>query len=121
MERKIVTVLFCGIAGSTGIADRLDPEELREVMGGWFGRARAEIEAQGGTVEKYIGFLAASVAGFDQLAMTVYAATTRLDLADALIAAGRADEVPAVLDKAGVTLARVGHRPARERLEALRT
>jgi len=58
-----VTALFCDVAGSTSLAERLDPEELREVMGGWFATARAEIEAQGGTVEKYIGDAVMAVFG----------------------------------------------------------
>jgi class 3 adenylate cyclase/tetratricopeptide (TPR) repeat protein len=31
-ERKLVTVLFCDLAGSTAIAERLDPEEYRELL-----------------------------------------------------------------------------------------
>jgi class 3 adenylate cyclase len=55
VERKVVTVLFTDVTGSTQLADRLDIEELREVMSEWFAAVRAEIEAQGGIVEKYIG------------------------------------------------------------------
>jgi len=47
-----VTVLFTDVTGSTQLADRLDVEELRDVMSEWFTAVRAEIEAQGGTVEK---------------------------------------------------------------------
>jgi class 3 adenylate cyclase len=63
VERKVVTVLFTDVTGSTQIADRLDAEELREVMGEWFAAVRAEIEAQGGTVEKYIGDAVMAVFG----------------------------------------------------------
>jgi len=62
-ERKIVTVLFTDVAGSTELADRLDPEELREVMSAWHQAMRSEIEAQGGTVEKYIGDAVMAVFG----------------------------------------------------------
>jgi class 3 adenylate cyclase len=54
-ERKLVTVLFADIAGSTVLADHLDPERLRSVMRQYFVAMREEIEAQGGTVEKFIG------------------------------------------------------------------
>ncbi len=62
-ERKIVTVLFADVAGSTALADRLDPEELREVMSAWYAAVRSEIESQGGTVEKYIGDAVMAVFG----------------------------------------------------------
>jgi class 3 adenylate cyclase len=54
-ERKLVTVLFADVTSSTALGERLDPEELKEVMAAWFGAMRAEIEAEGGTVEKFIG------------------------------------------------------------------
>jgi class 3 adenylate cyclase/tetratricopeptide (TPR) repeat protein len=63
VERKVVTVLFTDVTGSTQLADRLDVEELREVMSEWFAAIRAEIEAQGGTVEKYIGDAVMAVFG----------------------------------------------------------
>jgi class 3 adenylate cyclase len=54
-ERKVVTVLFADVTSSTALGERLDPEELKDVMAAWFGAMRAEIEAEGGTVEKFIG------------------------------------------------------------------
>jgi class 3 adenylate cyclase/tetratricopeptide (TPR) repeat protein len=54
-ERKLVTVLFADVTGSTAIGERLDPEELRAVLDAYFGAMREEIEAEGGTVEKFIG------------------------------------------------------------------
>ena len=54
-ERRIVTVLFADVTGSTGLGERLDPERLQELMGAYFGAMREEIEAEGGTVEKFIG------------------------------------------------------------------
>ena len=62
-ERKLVTVLFADVTGSTELADRLDAEELRDVMSAWFAAVRAEIETQGGTVEKYIGDAVMAVFG----------------------------------------------------------
>jgi class 3 adenylate cyclase len=54
-ERKLVTILFADLTGSTGLGERLDPERLSEVMRAYFDAMRAEIEAEGGTVEKFIG------------------------------------------------------------------
>ena len=54
-ERKLVTVLFADVTGSTKLGEQLDPEELREVMNSFFEAMRGEIEAEGGTVEKFIG------------------------------------------------------------------
>jgi class 3 adenylate cyclase/predicted ATPase len=53
--RKTVTVLFCDLAGSTELGERLDPELLRNLMGRWHETMRVEIERHGGTVEKFIG------------------------------------------------------------------
>ncbi len=54
-ERKLVTVLFADVTGSTTLGERLDPERLREVLETFFAAMREEIEAEGGTVEKFIG------------------------------------------------------------------
>ncbi len=62
-ERKRVTILFADVAGSTGLGEQLDPERLREVMDSFFGAMRREIEAEGGTVEKFIGDAVVAVFG----------------------------------------------------------
>ena len=62
-ERKRVTVLFADLAGSTGLGEQLDPEHLREVTDSFFQTMRAELEAEGGTVEKYIGDAVMAVFG----------------------------------------------------------
>ncbi len=54
-ERKLVTVLFADVTGSTTLGEQLDPESLREVLETFFAAMREEIEAEGGTVEKFIG------------------------------------------------------------------
>src|SRR5207342_1623015 len=53
--RKTVTVVFCDVAGSTPLAERLDPESMREVMSRFFEEMRTVLEAHGGTVEKFVG------------------------------------------------------------------
>jgi class 3 adenylate cyclase/tetratricopeptide (TPR) repeat protein len=54
-ERKLVTVVFADVIGSTALGERLDAEQLKEVMEAWFAAMRGEIEAEGGSVEKFIG------------------------------------------------------------------
>src|SRR6266852_4824956 len=54
-ERRHLTVLFCDLAGSTGIAAQLDPEEWRETVGGYHRAAAEAITRFGGYVAKYLG------------------------------------------------------------------
>ena len=61
--RKVVTVLFCDVAGSTALGERLDPEALRVVMARYFDIAKAAIERHGGTLEKFIGDAVMAVFG----------------------------------------------------------
>ncbi len=62
-ERRIVTVLFADITGSTPLGEELDPEDLQEVLGAYAEAMRDEIEAEGGTVEKFIGDAVMAVFG----------------------------------------------------------
>ncbi|MGZ8438782.1 MAG: hypothetical protein ACXWXR_09635, partial [Candidatus Limnocylindrales bacterium] len=50
-ERKLVTLLFADVSGSTRLGEMLDAEVVRELMGEYFALARDEIEGLGGTVE----------------------------------------------------------------------
>ena len=54
-ERKVVTVLFCDLVGSTELAERSDPEDVRALLSPYYHRVRTELEHFGGTVEKFIG------------------------------------------------------------------
>jgi class 3 adenylate cyclase len=62
-QRKVVTVLFCDVTGSTSLGEQLDPEALRTVMARYFETARTAIERHGGTVEKFIGDAVMAVFG----------------------------------------------------------
>ena len=54
-ERKVVTVLFADLVGSTAQADQRDPEDVRATLVPFYQRMRAELERFGGRVEKFIG------------------------------------------------------------------
>src|SRR5213080_183848 len=54
-ERKLVTVLFTDIVGSTAKAENMDPEDVRARLAPYYVRLRTELEHFGGTVEKFIG------------------------------------------------------------------
>ncbi len=62
-ERRLVTVLFADITGSTPLGEELDPEDLQDVLGAYADAMRQEIEAEGGTVEKFIGDAVMAVFG----------------------------------------------------------
>jgi class 3 adenylate cyclase/tetratricopeptide (TPR) repeat protein len=54
-ERRQLTVVFCDLVGSTALSARLDPEDLRAVIGAYHRCAAAVIERAGGFVAKYMG------------------------------------------------------------------
>ncbi|MFN8232374.1 MAG: ABC transporter substrate-binding protein [Actinomycetota bacterium] len=54
-ERRVVTVLVADLVGSTALGERLDPEELRVVVGDAVARMVGAVEAFGGTVKDLAG------------------------------------------------------------------
>src|SRR2546423_2011130 len=54
-ERKLVTVLFADITGSTTLGERFDPERWRGLLQRFFSVLTSTIEAWGGTVQKFMG------------------------------------------------------------------
>ena len=54
-ERKVVSVLFVDLVGSTAQADRRDPEDVRAMLRPFYDGLRVDIERYGGRVEKFIG------------------------------------------------------------------
>jgi class 3 adenylate cyclase/tetratricopeptide (TPR) repeat protein len=65
--RKVVTIVFADVTGSTALGERLDPEALRRVMGRYFDEMARVIERHEGTVEKFIGDAVMAVFGIPQL------------------------------------------------------
>src|SRR5262249_17617183 len=65
--RKVVTVLFCDVAGSTALGEAVDPEALPTLLGRYFDGMKAIVERHGGTVEKFIGDAVMAVFGVPQV------------------------------------------------------
>jgi class 3 adenylate cyclase len=54
-ERRQLTVMFCDLVGSTALSARLDPEELREVIGAYHRGVSKAVRRFDGFVAKYMG------------------------------------------------------------------
>jgi class 3 adenylate cyclase len=54
-ERRHITVLFCDLVDSTGIAAKLDAEEWRDLVGAYLDTASAAVAEMGGKVAKKLG------------------------------------------------------------------
>ena len=88
-ERRLVTVLFGDLVGSTTLAEDRDPEETRELLNRYFGTASEVIARYGGTVEKFIGDAVMAVWGVptaheDDAERAVRAALELLDAVSAI-------------------------------------
>ncbi|HZR39800.1 MAG TPA: adenylate/guanylate cyclase domain-containing protein [Ktedonobacteraceae bacterium] len=65
-ERKLVTILFADVTGSTALGDELDPEDVRALMSRYYAHARRIVPEHGGTLEKFIGDAVMAVFGLPQ-------------------------------------------------------
>ncbi|MGL3108131.1 ATP-binding protein [Bradyrhizobium sp. BR 1432] len=54
-ERRQLTVMFCDLVGSTALATRLDPEDLRDIIAEYRDSVAAVVRKYGGTISRYIG------------------------------------------------------------------
>src|SRR5881628_2490747 len=55
VARKVVTIVFADLIGSTSLHERLDPESTRRLMDRYYQALRAPVEAHGGTVVQLLG------------------------------------------------------------------
>src|SRR5947199_4463154 len=62
-HRKVVTVLFCDVVGSTALGESVDPEALQGLLSRYFERMKGIVESHGGLVEKFIGDAVMAVFG----------------------------------------------------------
>jgi adenylate cyclase len=61
--RRLVSVLFADLSGSTPLGERLDPEDMRRILGAFFAALVRPIQRYEGTVEKYMGDAVMAVFG----------------------------------------------------------
>ncbi|WFU70102.1 adenylate/guanylate cyclase domain-containing protein [Bradyrhizobium sp. CB2312] len=54
-EKRQLTVMFADLVGSTALSTRLDPEDLREIIGAYHRCCAEQIEKSGGFVARYMG------------------------------------------------------------------
>jgi class 3 adenylate cyclase/tetratricopeptide (TPR) repeat protein len=88
-ERRVVTVVFVDLAGSTELAARLDPERFREVIAAFHGMVTDEISWVGGVAEGFIGDAVLGVFGIpvardDDAVRAIRAASSSRDRAEHL-------------------------------------
>ncbi len=78
-ERKLVTVLFADVADYTSVAEKLDPEDVHEIMDGCFSILMNEVHQYEGTINQFTGdgimaLFGAPVAHEDHAQRACYAA-----------------------------------------------
>ena len=65
-ERKHVTVMFSDLSGYTAMTEKLDPEEVKEIMGRVFGEIVQVVVKYEGFIEKFIGDAVMALFGVPQ-------------------------------------------------------
>jgi class 3 adenylate cyclase/tetratricopeptide (TPR) repeat protein len=65
-ERKHVTVLFSDISGYTAMSEKLDPEEVKEIVNRIFGQIKSVIAKYEGFIEKFAGDAVMAIFGVPQ-------------------------------------------------------
>jgi class 3 adenylate cyclase/tetratricopeptide (TPR) repeat protein len=108
-ERKLDTLVFVDLVGSTALAEQLDPEDVLSLLELYYSRLRGELEARGGTVEKYIGdavvtHFGVPVAHEDDPERAVRAALGVLDAVEALNAE---DPIREIMVRVGIATGEV--------------
>jgi class 3 adenylate cyclase len=54
-DRRQLTVMFCDLVGSTALSTRLDPEDMRTIIGAYYRVCSDVITEAGGFIAKYLG------------------------------------------------------------------
>lgn len=90
-ERKLVTIMFADLSGFTALSERLDPEELREIVNTCFEVLVPIVERHGGVVDKFMGdavmaLFGARVANEDDPQRALHAALEMKEALDAIAA-----------------------------------
>jgi class 3 adenylate cyclase/tetratricopeptide (TPR) repeat protein len=101
-ERRVVSILFADLVGSTTLAEDRDPEETRSLLNRYFETTSEVIGRYGGTVEKFIGDAVMAVWGVptaheDDPERAVRAALELVDAVSAISDAGTPLQVRAAV------------------------
>ena len=102
-------MLFCDVVGFTPLSEARDPEEVRELLSGYFAVARTVIGRYGGVVEKFIGDAVMAVWGTPAATErdAERAVRAALDLVSAVAELGNEAGVPGLAARAGVVTGEV--------------
>ena len=113
-HRKVVTVLFCDVVGSTALGESTDPEALRALLARYFERMKAIVESHGGTVEKFIGDAVMAVFGVPVAHEddALRACRAAVEMRDALPELGVRGRIGVNTRRGGRPARRSGWRPA---------
>jgi class 3 adenylate cyclase/tetratricopeptide (TPR) repeat protein len=105
----VCSVLFCDLVGFTPLSESRDPEDVRELLSGYFDTARTVIGRYGGVVEKFIGDAVMAVWGTPIATEgdTERAVRAALELVDAVAAMGVEVGAPELAARAGVVTGEV--------------
>lgn len=95
-ERKLVTIMFADLSGFTSLSERLDPEDVREIVNTCFEELVPIVERHGGVIDKFMGdaimaLFGARVANEDDPQRALNAA---LEMTDALNGIAARRELP---------------------------
>jgi class 3 adenylate cyclase/tetratricopeptide (TPR) repeat protein len=115
-ERKAITVLFSDLIGFTATSESADPEDVNQMLSAYSAMARAQIEAHGGVVEKFIGDAVVGIFGVpasheDDPERAVRAGLRIVEGAEELVAVGGAPLRLRVGINTGEALVRLGITP----------
>ena len=69
-ERRQLTVMFCDLVGSTPLATRYDPEDLREIVGAYHRCVAATVARFAGFVAKYMAMACSSTSAIPRRTRT---------------------------------------------------
>lgn len=110
--RKVVTLVFADLVGSTSLQEQMDPESVRGLMHDCYGMLRAAIEASGGHVVKFVGDGVMAVFGVPEVAeddalRAVTAAARMVDAIDELAAVRRSAGTVGLALRVGVNTGEV--------------
>ena len=106
-DRRRITISFCDLANFTSLAELLPPEKLVVQLGDYFGRFSADIVAEKGTVDKYIGdaimaFWGAPTPSTDHAVAACLAALRNQETLEDLHRQWRADGRPELVARIGI-------------------